>query len=78
MGERSIKMLKKLNKGRLDFVRFWARYVKGTSTLEWSKQQKLIIDSVLENANQDRELYMKVKEIAEKIRKGKQRRKIKK
>lgn len=44
--------LKKLNeekernfKERLDFVRFWAEYVKTHSDEEWSEQQNMLIDS---------------------------------
>jgi len=60
-------MLRKINKDRLDFVRYWARYVKNTDPFIWSKQQKILINSALKNANQDLELYMKVKKIAKRI-----------
>lgn len=30
---------------RLNFVKFWAEYVKTHSDKEWSKQQNVIIDS---------------------------------
>ena len=35
-------------KERLDFVRFWAEYVKTHSDGEWSKQQKELINSQIE------------------------------
>ncbi len=46
---------------RLWFVRYWANYVRTHSNADWSKQQKNMIDSVFMAANQDRELYLKVK-----------------
>lgn len=30
---------------RLNFVKYWAEYVKTHSDKEWSKQQKVLIDS---------------------------------
>ena len=53
---------------RLKFVRYWAKYVKSTDTKVWSEQQKILIDSVLSSANQDVELYLKIKEIASKLK----------
>ena len=50
-------------KSRLDFVRFWATYVKNHSNEDWSRQQADFINSVLRTANQDVELYKKVKGI---------------
>jgi hypothetical protein len=32
-------------KERLEFVRYWAKYVREHSDKEWSRQQKVIIDS---------------------------------
>ena len=61
-------MLEKIDKERLEFVRSWAKYVRETDPMIWSRQQKSLIDQVLKNANQDVELYLKVKEIAKKIR----------
>lgn len=61
-------MLEKIDKERLEFVRSWAKYVRETDPTVWSRQQKSLIDQVLKNANQDVELYLKVKEIAKKIR----------
>ena len=61
-------MLEKIDKERLEFVRSWAKYVKETDPMIWPRQQKSLIDQVLKNANQDVELYLKVKEIAKKIR----------
>ncbi len=50
-------------KERLRFVRFWADYVKKTPNREWSRQQNILINSVLKSANQDAELYLRVKKI---------------
>lgn len=33
---------------RLNFVKYWAEYVKTHFDKEWSKQQKVLIDSQLE------------------------------
>jgi len=48
---------------RLKFVRYWAKFVKNTDPMVWSKQQKDFIDSVLSSANQDVDLYLKIKGI---------------
>lgn len=48
---------------RLEFVRFWANYVKSNPNSVWSAQQSDFINSVLKTANQDVELYNKVKRI---------------
>ena len=32
---------------RLDFVKFWAEYVKTHPDKEWSEQQNVLIDSVI-------------------------------
>lgn len=54
---------------RLEFVHFWAAYVKRTPNAVWSKQHTEFINAVLRNANQDRELYMRIREKMEKNRK---------
>jgi hypothetical protein len=48
-------------KERLRFVRFWADYVKKTPNKEWSRQQNILINSVLKSANQNVELYLRIK-----------------
>ena len=60
-------MLEDIDEERLEFVRFWAKIVRETDPPYWSQQQKILIDSALKSANQDRELYLKVKRIARKI-----------
>ena len=34
-------------KERMEFVELWAEYVKTHSDIEWSKQQKVVVDSQL-------------------------------
>lgn len=51
-------------KSRLEFVKFWAQYVRAHSNDDWSSQQCAFIDSVIRGANQDVSLYKKVKKIA--------------
>jgi len=60
-------MLEDVDEERLNFVRFWARIVRETDPSYWSQQQKIIIDSALKSAYQNKELYLKVKKIARKI-----------
>ncbi len=33
---------------RLDFIKFWANYIKNHPDEEWSKQQNMLIDSQIE------------------------------
>lgn len=51
---------------RMGFVRFWVDYIKRTPNKVWSKQQADLINSMLESANQDKDLYLKVKEAVKK------------
>ena len=37
-------------KERLKFVDFWAKYVRTHSDKDWSKQQKMLIDSQIQGA----------------------------
>jgi len=49
-------------KQRDDFVKFWANYVKTHSDKDWSKQQNILINSVLKSATQlPREKYLELK-----------------
>ena len=36
-------------KERLEFIEFWANYVKTHSDKEWSRQQKVLIDSQIKS-----------------------------
>jgi len=49
---------------RLEFIKFWADYVKSQPNEIWSKQQADFINSQLRTANQDVELFKRVKRIA--------------
>lgn len=48
-------------RSRLEFVRFWAQYVKSHPNQVWSRQQADFINAVMRAANQDVALYRKVK-----------------
>ena len=48
---------------RLEFVRFWAEYVKKNPNSVWSRQQAVLINSQLRGARQDPALYMKIKKL---------------
>ena len=37
---------------RMNFVRYWAEYIKSHSDDEWSKQQNVIINSQIKNARE--------------------------
>ena len=54
----------KNNEERIDFVKFWVNYMKSVDNKTWSSQQVKFIDSVLKNANQDLNLYNRVKKAA--------------
>ena len=53
---------------RLRFVKIWANYMKKTPNKEWSRQQNIlinsVINSVIKSANQDAGLYLRVKKAA--------------
>lgn len=36
---------------RLEFIKFWAEYIKTHSDKNWSQQQNMLIDSQIESAN---------------------------
>jgi len=52
---------KKNNEERIAFVKFWVNYMKSVDNKTWSLQQVKFIDSVLKNADQDLDLYNRVK-----------------
>jgi len=62
--------MKKLNPGknnkesRMNFVKYWAEYVRTNPDEKWSKQQKLLIDSQIKNARNQKlssTSYLKLK-----------------
>ena len=54
-------------KERLGFVRFWAKYIREHTNGNWSRQQNLLINSVMRSADQDVELYLKIKRAVAKL-----------
>lgn len=49
---------------RMNFVVYWANYVKTHTDEEWSRQQKILIDSQIQNARASplsREKYLAIK-----------------
>lgn len=58
----SDEFLEKNRKQRLEFVKFWAEYVKKSPNAVWSKQQSDFINSVLRNSKVDPKVYMKIKQ----------------
>lgn len=54
---------KKEKEERLKFVRFWANYIKSHPNKVWSKQQVVLINSVMKTSNKDPKLYLKVKNL---------------
>lgn len=54
-------MKKEISEERLWFVKYWSNYVRKNKNSDWSKQQNILINSMLLNANQDRQLYLKAK-----------------
>lgn len=52
------------NQDRMWFVKYWANYVRTHSDKEWSKQQNILINSMIENAKHlklSAEQYLKIK-----------------
>ncbi len=48
-------------KERMEFVVFWAKYVRTHPAKDWSHQQNVIINSNLKSANMTKEQYLKMK-----------------
>ena len=49
---------------RMDFVEYWAEYVRTHSDKEWSKQQNVLINSLIQNAKNSKltkEQYLRIK-----------------
>lgn len=60
----------KNKKERMKFVEFWAEYVRTHPDKEWSMQQNVLINSIMQNAKKPmitREQYLEIK--GEKFRK---------
>ncbi len=50
-------------KQRMEFVKFWANYVKTHPDRDWSRQQAVLIDSQIQGSRQlmTKELFLKMK-----------------
>ena len=49
---------------RMNFVKYWANYVKTHSDKEWSRQQNVLINSLMQNAKNSKltkEQYLRIK-----------------
>ena len=49
---------------RMNFVEYWANYVRTHSDEEWSRQQNIVINSQIQNARNSKlsaEEYLKIK-----------------
>ena len=60
----NLKPEKDNKKGRMSFVEYWADFVKNNPDKIWSKQQKILIDSQIENARNfkiSRKDYLEIK-----------------
>jgi len=57
----------KVDKQRLDFVRYWVKYIKTHPSEDWSLQQKKFIDSLILSADQNDHNYLKIKRISRDI-----------
>lgn len=55
---------------RMNFVEYWAEYVRTHPDKDWSRQQKVLIDSQIKNARELKPLsvkeYLEIKGIKEK------------
>lgn len=52
------------NKDRMWFVEYWANYVKTHPDKDWSRQQNVLINSIMKNAKNSRltpKEYLKIK-----------------
>ena len=47
MSQKYLKPGKTNEEDRLNFVKFWAEYVREHSDADWSRQQNILIDSVI-------------------------------
>lgn len=58
------KFRKQNNKDRMWFVKYWANYVRTHSDKEWSRQQNVLINSLMQNAKNSKltpRQYLKIK-----------------
>ena len=53
--------IKQNNKERMEFVSFWAKYVREHDDKDWSRQQNVIINSCMRSANISKESFLRMK-----------------
>lgn len=61
---KSLKVGKNNREDRMNFVEYWADFVRSNPDKVWSKQQRILIDSMMQNAKQfplSAEEYLKMK-----------------
>ena len=59
-----LKVSKDNRESRMNFVKYWAEYVRTHPDQDWGKQQKKLIDSMLQSAKANKltpEQYLKMK-----------------
>ena len=52
------------NEERMNFVEYWAEYVRTHSDKEWSRQQNVLINSIMKNAKNSKltpKEYLRIK-----------------
>ena len=55
---------------RIKFIEFWANYIRTHSDKEWSRQQKVLIDSQVNNAKKQLitvKQYLEIKETVKRL-----------
>ncbi len=59
-----LKVGRNNSEDRMNFVEYWAEFVRTHSDKEWGKQQRILIDSMMQNAKQfplSAEEYLRLK-----------------
>ena len=60
------KFLEENNKQRIEWVKFWAEYMKKNTNEVWSRQQANFINSVLRSADVNPDDYLEIKKLIQK------------
>ena len=59
--DKNMSFLERNLKHRMEFVKFWADYVRTHDDKDWSKQQNILINSCLQGANMTKEHFLEIK-----------------
>lgn len=59
-----MKFLDENQKERMEFIDRWSEYILTHDDKTWSRQQNMIIDSVLKNSKMTKEEFLKMKKEA--------------